>query len=251
MYPSDLTDKQRELVESLLPAKRKSARPRGRTPDVQCHPVCKQDRLPVAATAQAIPALEKRLQHILAEGPVAEPECRLAHAPAHQGRTQWRAKRCHHRLPIGQNRLKRGQRGYDTGKKIKGRKRHIVVDTMGFLLAVLVHSAGIQDMVGARAVFTRLFACCDSIRAVFADGIYRGHLPQWVQAMFGWRLKVVKRTQLHRFVVLPRRWVVERSFAWMGNNRRLSKDYEVTVKSAQAFVCIAFIRLMLARVDSL
>jgi len=106
-------------------------------------------------------------------------------------------------------------------------------------------------MVGARAVFTRLFACCDSSRAVFADGIYRGRLQQWVQAMFGRTLTVVKRTQLHRFVVLPRCQVVERSFAWMGNNRRLAKDYEVTVKSAQAFVCIAFIRLMLARVDSL
>jgi len=127
----------------------------------------------------------------------------------------------------------------------------MVVDTMGLLPTVVVHSAGIQDMVAARAVFTRLFACCASIRVVFADGIYRGCLPQWVQAMFGGTLKVVKRTELHRFVVLPRRWVVERSFAWMGNNRRLSKDYEVTVKSAEAFVCIAFIRLMLARVDGL
>jgi putative transposase len=166
-------------------------------------------------------------------------------------RTAAHPERGDHRFAIGEDDLKRGQRGFDAGKKIKGRKRHIAVDTMGLLLAVVVHSAGIQDRTGARAVLVRLFAGFGTIQTVFADGGYSGKLIDWTRAMFGWLLMVVKRTEAHRFVVVPKRWIVERTFSWMNHSRRLSKDYEVTVKSAEAFVCISCIRLMLRRLGQL
>jgi transposase len=108
---------------------------------------------------------------------------------------------------------KRGQRGYDAGKKIKGRKRHIAVDTQGNLLTVVAHSAGIQDRVGARAVLTRLFCRIDTITKVFVDGGYTGKLIDWAKNMFGYDMEVVKRSEQHKFKVLPKRWIVERTFA--------------------------------------
>jgi len=114
-----------------------------------------------------------------------------------------------------------------------------------------VHSAGIQDRVGARAVLIRLFLLLTGIVTVYADGGYSGQLIGWAQAMFGWSVKVVKRTEQHRFVVLPKRWVVERTFGWLNHSRRLSKDYEVTPSSAEAFVKIACIGRMVARLGEL
>lgn len=120
------------------------------------------------------------------------------------------------------------QRGFDTGKKVKGRKRHIAVDTLGNLPAVCVHSAGIQDRRGARLLMIRRYAMFAALGVIWADGGYSGVLVEWAKNMFNWNLIIVKRTDAMRgkSVVLPRRWVVERSFAWLGNSRRLSKDYE-------------------------
>jgi transposase len=143
--------------------------------------------------------------------------------------------------------LKGDDRGYDAGKKIKGRKRHIAVDTEGLLLAVVIHSAGIQDRVGARALLLQLAALFCTIRTIFADSAYTGTLVEWVRALFGWTLTIVKRTEAHRFVVLPKRWVVERTFAWLGWSRRLSKDYEVRPDTAEAMIHIAAAHLMLRR----
>jgi len=153
-----------------------------------------------------------------------------------------------HRFAIGEDIAKRGQRGYDAGKKIKGRKRHIAVDTQGNLLAVVVHSAGIQDRVGARAVLMRLFCRFDTIRKVFADGGYAGRLIDWAKQMFGYEVEVVKRNEMHRFRILPKRWIVERTFAWLNWSRRLSKDYELRHTSAEAMIYIAFAHLLLRRV---
>jgi transposase len=148
---------------------------------------------------------------------------------------------------VGQDRVKRGQRGFDAGKKIKGRKQHIAVDTMGLVLAVVVHSAGIQDRVGARAVLVRLFASMDTIQTVFVDGGYSGKLIDWSKEMFGWLITVVKRTEAHKFEVLPKRWIVERTLAWLTNSRRLVRDYEVSPKQAEAMIKVAMIHLMLKR----
>jgi transposase len=148
---------------------------------------------------------------------------------------------------IGQDGAKRGARGYDAGKKIKGRKRHIAVDSQGNLLTVVVHAASLRDRVAARAVLLRLFRQVRTIQAVIADGGYTGKLIEWTKQMFGWRMEIVKRNELHRFVVLPKRWVVERTFAWLNWSRRLSKDYELRPTSAETMIHIAYANLMLRR----
>ena len=122
-----------------------------------------------------------------------------------------------HRFAVRQDGAKRGQRGYDAGKKIKGRKRHIAVDTQGNLLAVIVHSAGIQDRVAARAVLMRLFCRFDTIAPVFVDGGYTGKLIGWAKDMFQYDVEVVKRDELHTFKVLPKRWIVERNACQLVN----------------------------------
>ena len=143
-----------------------------------------------------------------------------------------------------------GSRGYDAGKKVNGRKRHIVVDTVGNLIEVVVHAANIQDRDGAKLVFKKL---ADSTKAtlqkIWADGGYRGQLVDWVQQLGGWMLTIVKRPDLPHFTVLPRRWVVERTFAWLGRCRRLSKDYEALPETSEALIHIAMIRLMLCRLE--
>ena len=151
------------------------------------------------------------------------------------------------RFAVRQDGAKRGRRGYDAGKKIKGRKRHIAVDTEGNLLAAVVHSAGIQDRVAARAVLIRLFCRFDSIATVFVDGGYSGKLIGWAKEMFGYNVEVVKRNELHKFQVLPKRWIVERTFAWLNWSRRLSKDYELLHTSAETIIHIAFAHLLLRR----
>jgi len=130
---------------------------------------------------------------------------------------------------------------------VKGRKRHIVVDTTGLLLTVMVHSCGIQDPVGARDVLSRLIGRFSRLSKIWADAIYRGTLVQWARER-GWDLEVVEREPGQKgFVKLPRRWVVERTFAWLGLCRRLSKDYEVLPETSEAWVKLAMIGLMLRR----
>jgi putative transposase len=141
----------------------------------------------------------------------------------------------------------RGERGYDAGKKMKGRKRHILVDTMGLLLVVVVHAASIQDRDGAKLVLEKARGCLPHLKHIWADGGYAGKLLQWVETTCHWTLEIVKRTDgLKGFQVLPRRWVVERTLGWLGRYRRLSKDYESLPQSSEAMVQIAMIRLMLA-----
>jgi transposase len=115
------------------------------------------------------------------------------------------------------------------------------------LLAVVVHSAGIQDRVGARAVLTRLFCRIDTIAKVFVDAGYTGKLLQWAKDMFGYDVEVVKRSEQHKFEVLAKRWIVERTLAWLNWSRRLSKDYEVRHTSAEAIIYIAFAHQLLRR----
>jgi putative transposase len=131
---------------------------------------------------------------------------------------------------------------------VKGRKRHIVVDTQGLLLAVVVHAANVQDRVGAKLVLQRLLGRFPRLELIWADGAYTGKLIRWARRIGGWRLQVVPRpTQRHTFQVLPRRWVVERTFAWLGRQRRLSKDYEELPQTTEAWVYAAMTGLMLQR----
>lgn len=170
-----------------------------------------------------------------------------ARAGPHGKGTKRNAQRGDHRFSNRQDGPKRGQRGYDAGKKIKGRKRHIAVDTQGNLLAVVVHSAGIQDRAGARAVLMRLFRRFDSITKIFADGGYTGTLIDWAKEMFGYAVEIVKRSDQKGFQVLPKRWIVERSIAWLSWSRRLSKDYELRQQSAETMIHIAFVHQLLKR----
>ncbi len=142
-----------------------------------------------------------------------------------------------------------GVHGYDAGKKVKGRKRHLAVDTLGLLLAVVVHSAALQDRAGAKLVLAALAAAgFPRLRLLWADGGYRGKLVAWVREHCGWLLQIVKRSDdATGFQVLPRRWVVERTFAWLSRYRRLSKDYEYLTASSEAMITIAMIHLMLVR----
>lgn len=142
--------------------------------------------------------------------------------------------------------------GFDAGKKVKGRKRHILVDTLGLLLAVVVTTADVQDRDGARRLLPKLSGSCKKLRKVWVDGGYRGLLLDWVKLQFRFCLAVVLRSDDRKgFAVLPKRWVVERTFAWLGHHRRLSKDYEVFPKTSETFIYLAMARLMLRRIQPL
>lgn len=140
-------------------------------------------------------------------------------------------------------------RGYDAGKKITGRKRHIAVDTLGLLLAVVVHPGDWQDHDGACLVMMKLKQQFRRLKVVFGDSAYgRNRLPDWVQETCGRALQTVLRpVGVKGFVVLPKRWIVERTLAWLARYRRHSKDYERTTASAEAFTHIAMINLMSKR----
>jgi transposase len=142
-----------------------------------------------------------------------------------------------------------GPRGYDAGKKINGRKRHIITDTIGLLIGLVVHTADIQDRDGAPAVLKSIRYAFPWLRHVFADGGYAGPKLESALAEIGdWTLDIVKRSdKAEGFVVLPRRWVVERTLAWLGRCRRLAKDWETTIASATAWLLIAHIRLVTRR----
>jgi len=209
-----------------------------------------QDGLPVAAVAGQFSTLADGLSAVsglAAAGALGTSDQSLAGAGPQNRRTQFNAYGGDYRFAVGQDHRKRGARGYDAGKKIKGRKRHIAVDTQGNLLAAVVHSAAIQDRVGARAVLMRLFRRFDTVVKVFADGGYTGTLIDWAKTMFGYDVEVVKRNEMHSFKVLPKRWIVERNFAWMGWSRRLSKDYEICPTSAETMIWISFAHTLLKR----
>ena len=140
--------------------------------------------------------------------------------------------------------------GFDGGKLIKGLKRHIAVDTIGCVIVVVVHAANIHDSKGARRVLKALFSIVKTIKKIRADGGYRGaDFIQWVKEQFDCILEIVKREEnVEGFQLLPRRWVVERTFAWLSRFRRLSKDYERKPTSSAGHVYVASIRLILRRI---
>ena len=141
-----------------------------------------------------------------------------------------------------------GERGYDAGKKVKGRKRHIIVDTLGLLLSVSVHSASIQDRDGAKGVIEKVFTEFCSVKRIWGDRGYSGSMTEWVKQSADCVLEIIYRPpDAAGLVVLPRRGAVERKFAWLGRSRRLSKDYERLSSTCESLIEISMIHLMLKR----
>ncbi len=193
---------------------------------------------------------------------------RLTRTGARQSRAPAHPQRSHHRQSIGEDHTKRGARGYDGGKKIKGRKRHLLVDTAGLILHVLVHEANIQDYRGGKLLLAPLKAVFPRLQLIWADSGYNKEgFCEWVKATLGWQVEIVEhpwsglrgiwapkdavidweKIRPSGFHVLPHRWVVERTFAWLSTWRRLSKDYEVLPSSEEAWIYVAMIRIMLRR----
>jgi putative transposase len=142
-----------------------------------------------------------------------------------------------------------GPRGFDAAKRIKGRKRHIVTDTTGLLLRANVHAANVQDNHGAVSLLRTVGRQFPALRYIFADRVYRG--PKLLDAIADtgkWTIDIVTRSQsVGTFKAEPKRWVIERTFAWFGRNRRLAKDFETTTASAEAWILIASVKLLARR----
>ncbi len=142
-----------------------------------------------------------------------------------------------------------GPRGFDAAKQIKGRKRHILTDTSGLLIAAVVHAANIQDRDGAPTLLAAIRRALPWLRHIFADGAYAGDKLEKALARLGtWTLEIIRRADTAKgFRLLPRRWVVERTIAWLNRNRRLAKDFEASVESALTWLMIASVKLLSRR----
>lgn len=154
-----------------------------------------------------------------------------------------------HRLAVVQDDAQKGDsRGYDAGKKVKGIKRHLLVDTLGLVLAVMVLAADVQDRDGGLLLLHRERGNWPRLTCVYADAGYAGELVWKVAVLCDWLLDIVKRpTRTKGFQVIRKRWIVERTFSWMDKGRRLSKDYERLTQTSEAWVHVAMINLMLHR----
>jgi len=213
------------------------------------------DRLPMEGFAEGLSAEEHgaRLSRPVELGrhAGAHSSCALR-GGARAGGPRGQPDRCDHRLADSEGRPQRGAlldpAGFDAGKKIKGRKRHILVDTLGLLLNVVVHPADVQDRDGAYHLLHRARRLFPFIERIFADGGYAGKKMARIVARTGrWTLQIVKRSATKGFEILPKRWIVERTFAWVSRNRRLARDFERHAATVVAFIRIAMIRIMLRR----
>jgi putative transposase len=144
-----------------------------------------------------------------------------------------------------------GIKGFDAGKLVKGRKRHLLVDTLGLVIAVVVTAANVQDYHGAKPVLESVKDRCPRLQVIWADGIYeKQFLIDWVRSECGWDLRIIKRSdQAKGFKVVPKRWVVERTFGWLGRYRGLSKDYERLPETSEAMIRTAMIHIMVRRLE--
>jgi putative transposase len=142
------------------------------------------------------------------------------------------------------------ERGFDAGKQVTGRKRHTLVDTLGLILKVMVTAGNVQDRDGAKGLLQEIAeeAVTQRLKLIWADGSYRGELLTWVEELFGWQLEIVEKSKEQPgFHVLPKRWIVERTFAWLVRQRRLARDYERLPETSEAFIYAAMVRLMIRR----
>ncbi len=252
LYPTDLTERQWELLKRLIPV---SSTGRPRQLDMRC--------VLNALLYLVVGGVQWRML------PREYPAWQSVYYYFRQWRTDGTWQRIHHRLrkyvrraagrkakptagSVDSQSVKaaanRGVRGYDGGKRLTGRKRHLLVDTMGLLLAVVVTAASVSDPAGARQLFGTLRGIGGKVRRVWTDGTYRGTLEEWVLEHTRFVLTPVLRPEgSSGWVLLARRWVVERTFAWLTQCRRLRIDYETLPESSEAMIYLAMIRLMIRR----
>ncbi|MCA1698475.1 MAG: IS5 family transposase [Actinobacteria bacterium] len=257
-YPTDLTDRQWALVEPLLPAPPRG--PAGRKPKHDKREVVNAILYQARAGGawRMLPGDLPPWQTVYgyfrdwrADGTLD----RLHDALREQVRTKQEKRNPEPSAGIVDSQSVKGadtvsaeSRGYDAGKKINGRKRHIVVDTIGLLLVVMVTAASVQDRDGGRGILKALAGALGSVCHVFADGGYRGQLVAIAKSAWGIVVEVVKKPPDQRgFAVLPRRWVVERTFSWLMRFRRLARDYERLPETHEAIVKWAMVAIMLNR----
>lgn len=254
-YPSDTTDQEWALIEPLLPPKKKDGRPEKhdrrdifdalmylnktgcpwRYLPVDFPPwrtvYAFFDRMEEAGAVEAINAqLRRDLRVALGRAP--EPTAAVIDSQSVKG------------APT----VTRDTRGYDGGKKVNGRKRFIAVDVTGALLCAMVVPAGVQDRDGAKPLLTDLHQLVPTVRHAFADSAFSGKLVDWVAEKANITLEIVRRKDRQDgFVPLPKRWVVERSLAWISAHRRLARDYERRPERATTFIHMAMIGTALRR----
>jgi transposase len=253
-YPSDTSDEQWALIETLLPAPGSGGRPekhpRRDVVDAILYVVragCSWRALPAdfppwqtvywyfnrweqqRVTEKILPIVRRQLR--AAEGRDPEPSAGIIDSQSVRGADT-----------VG-----RDSRGYDAGKKVNGRKRFIVTDTLGLLLTVMVCSAGRQDRDGAKTALLGAYLAT-TVRFVFADAGFAGRLVDWAQTIVGTTIEIVRKPAGQRgFVVIPRRWAVERSLAWLTAHRRLARDYERHRATSEAMIRWAAINTMTRR----
>src|ERR1700759_1493136 len=253
-YPSDLTDSQWEHIKDLLPAVKARGRPR----EVELRAVGNAILYLVVGGIQwrMLPrespcwqSVYYYFRHWQRDG-----TWRRVHESL---RARTRRKAGRHKHPTAgclDSQTVRcthtpSSRGFDQAKRCVGRKRHVLVDTQGLVLAVTVTSAAIADRDVARALLSQLTGSCKKLRRIWVDGGYRGPLVQWVAQNFRFCLQLVLRTDEQAFVILPRRGVVEPPFAWFGFNRRLARDYERLTQTSETMIYLTMTRLMLRRLS--
>ena len=254
-YPSDLTDAQWGLIEAMVPAVRGGGRPaehaRRRIVEAILYVVrtgCSWRQLPHDfppwptvywyfkqwRADGLVDRIHDALRDRVRDGAARDPMASAGVVDAQSVK--------------GADTVGAASRGFDAGKKTNGRKRHVVVDTMGLLLAVIVTAASVQDRDGARRVLDRLRFTMPSVALVWADGGYAGRLLDWARGRLRLVVAIVRKPLgITTFQVLPRRWVVERTFAWITKCRRLDHDYERLPEHSEAMIKWAMIGLMSRR----
>jgi transposase len=256
-YPSDLTDEQWAVIEALVPPVQSGGRPEKHPKRAVVNAIfyvvrtgCSWRQLPHDfppwqtvfwyfkrwRADGTVDRLHDALRDQLRDGAGRDPMASAAIVDAQSVK--------------GADTVGAASRGFDAGKKVNGRKRHIVVDTMGLLLAVIITTASVQDRDGARAVLERLRFTMPSVVHIWADGGYAGTLLDWARQRLRIGVEIVRKPLgIKTFTVLPRRWVVERTFAWMVKCRRLAHDYERLPEHSDAMIKWAMIGLMIRRIS--